>query len=106
VGVVCVCCCALLSAQAALPAAQHVVATRFVMVEFLTVLGKLTAQILTPALHAELARDADESNSSAPKRAEGATRSGPRAGASVSARTLDGALRPSHAPEGPEEAES
>jgi hypothetical protein len=29
-------------------------ALRFVLVEFLTVLGNLTAQILTPALHAEL----------------------------------------------------
>ena len=28
---------------------------RFVLVEFLTVLGNLTAQVLTPALHAELA---------------------------------------------------
>lgn len=31
-------------------------ATRFVLVEFLTVLGSLTAQILTPALHAELSK--------------------------------------------------
>jgi hypothetical protein len=29
---------------------------RFVLVEFLTVLGNLTAEILTPALHAELAK--------------------------------------------------
>jgi hypothetical protein len=29
-------------------------ATRFVVLEFLTVLGHLTAEILTPALHAEL----------------------------------------------------
>jgi hypothetical protein len=29
-------------------------AARFALVEFLTVLGKLTAEILTPALHAEL----------------------------------------------------
>jgi hypothetical protein len=31
-------------------------ATRFVMLEFLTVLGHLTAEILTPALHAELGK--------------------------------------------------
>lgn len=30
-------------------------ATQFVLIEFLTVLGKLVADILTPALHAELA---------------------------------------------------
>jgi hypothetical protein len=33
---------------------------RFVMVEFLTVLGNLTAEILTPALHAALSRVAPE----------------------------------------------
>ena len=33
---------------------------RFVLVEFLTVLGNLTDEILTPALHAELARVALE----------------------------------------------
>jgi hypothetical protein len=33
---------------------------RFVLVEFLTVLGNLTAEILTPALHAELAKVAPE----------------------------------------------
>ncbi len=31
-------------------------AIRFVLVEFLTVLGDLTADVLTPALHAELSR--------------------------------------------------
>jgi hypothetical protein len=31
-------------------------ALQFVLVEFLTVLGNLTADILTPSLHAELAR--------------------------------------------------
>lgn len=31
---------------------------RFVLVEFLTVLGNLTAEILTPALHSELSNDA------------------------------------------------
>jgi hypothetical protein len=35
-------------------------ATRVVLVRFLTVVGKLTAEILTPALHAALASDADE----------------------------------------------
>jgi len=34
---------------------QAAAAFRFVLVEFLTVLGMLTGQILTPALHAELA---------------------------------------------------
>lgn len=33
---------------------ELVAAIRFVLVEFLTVLGNLTADILTPALHAEL----------------------------------------------------
>jgi hypothetical protein len=36
--------------------AQLVEGLRFVLVEFLTVLGNLTADILTPALHAELAK--------------------------------------------------
>lgn len=31
-------------------------AIRFVLVEFLTVLGNLTAEVLTPALHAELSK--------------------------------------------------
>jgi hypothetical protein len=31
-------------------------AIRFVLVELLTVLGNLTAEILTPALHAEISR--------------------------------------------------
>lgn len=35
---------------------QVTAALRFVLVEFLTVLGNLTAQILTPALHAELSK--------------------------------------------------
>ena len=34
-------------------------AAQFVLAEFLTVLGKLAAEILTPALHAELAKAAD-----------------------------------------------
>ncbi|WP_437944310.1 hypothetical protein WMF27_17460 [Sorangium sp. So ce281] len=33
---------------------------RFILVEFLTVLGNLTAEILTPALHAELSKVAQE----------------------------------------------
>jgi len=33
---------------------------RFILVEFLTVLGNLTAEVLTPALHSELARIAAE----------------------------------------------
>ena len=36
---------------------------RFVMVEFLTVLGRLTAQILTPDLHSELAKIATSETS-------------------------------------------
>jgi len=35
---------------------QLAAAIRFILVEFLTLLGKLTAEILTPALHAELAK--------------------------------------------------
>jgi hypothetical protein len=31
-------------------------AIRFILVEFLTVLGKLTAEVLSPALHSELAK--------------------------------------------------
>ena len=37
-------------------ASPIVAAIRFVLVEFLTVLGNLTAQILTSALHAELSK--------------------------------------------------
>jgi hypothetical protein len=39
-------------------------AVRFVLVEFLTVLGNLTGEILTPALHAELAKVAIETEHS------------------------------------------
>ncbi|HET6628647.1 MAG TPA: hypothetical protein VFG91_02610 [Woeseiaceae bacterium] len=39
--------------------AELLLATKFVLTEFLTVLGKLVADILTPALHAELANAAD-----------------------------------------------
>jgi hypothetical protein len=48
--------CQELRSQAGLPRDQVVAAIRFVLVEFLTVLGNLTAQILTPALHAELSK--------------------------------------------------
>jgi hypothetical protein len=42
-------------AQAAhLPRAELVDAIRFVLVEFLRVIGNLTAEIMTPALHSEL----------------------------------------------------
>jgi len=37
-------------------------AIRFVLVEFLTVLGRLTAEILTPELHAELSRIATKTS--------------------------------------------
>lgn len=40
--------------QVGLPHEQVSAAFRFVLVEFLTVIGNLTAQILTPALHAEM----------------------------------------------------
>jgi hypothetical protein len=40
--------------RAALPSTELVEAARFVLVEFLTVLGNLTAEILTPGLHAAL----------------------------------------------------
>lgn len=38
--------------------AEVLLAAQFVLIEFLTVLGKLVANILTPALHAELAKTA------------------------------------------------
>ncbi len=49
--------CTRLRSQRLTSAAQLTGAVAFVLVEFLTVLGNLTAEILTPALHAELARD-------------------------------------------------
>ena len=48
--------CQELRSEAGLPRDQVVAAIRFVLVEFLTVLGNLTAQILTSALHAELSK--------------------------------------------------
>jgi hypothetical protein len=48
-------CCRHMHAHAdGLDRAQLVAGIRFVLVEFLTVLGNLTAEILTPALHSEL----------------------------------------------------
>jgi hypothetical protein len=42
-------------------------AIRFILVEFLTVLGNLTAEVLTPALHSELAKVGPEAPSGARK---------------------------------------
>jgi hypothetical protein len=42
-----------------LPRAELAEGIRFVLTEFLTVLGNLTAEILTPALHAELSKFAE-----------------------------------------------
>jgi hypothetical protein len=42
-------------------------AIRFILVEFLTVLGKLTAEVLSPALHAELSKVAPGAKSPARK---------------------------------------
>lgn len=47
--------CRELRSRDALRRDELVAAIQFVLVEFLTVLGSLTAEILTPALHAELA---------------------------------------------------
>jgi hypothetical protein len=41
-------------------------AVRFVLVELLTVLGRLTGDVLTPALHAELSADHDADQESGP----------------------------------------
>jgi hypothetical protein len=41
-------------------------ASRFVVVALLTVLGRLTGEVLTPALHAELCADTDADQESAP----------------------------------------
>jgi hypothetical protein len=43
-------------------------ATRRVLVEFLSVLGRLTGETLTPMLHAELSRTVVDETSSPPKR--------------------------------------
>lgn len=47
-------CIKLLERTRGLPSEDVVTAVRFVLVEFFSVLGSLTAEILTPALHAEL----------------------------------------------------
>jgi hypothetical protein len=51
------------SAQS-LPREQLAAGIRFVLVELLTILGNLTSEILTPALHAELAKMGPEDTSS------------------------------------------
>ena len=43
-------------ADPSIPPAQLRQGMHFILLEFLTVLGNLTADVLTPALHAELAR--------------------------------------------------
>ena len=55
-----------------LPTDQLTEGVRFVLVEFLTVLGNLTGEILTPALHAELGNATID----APDAPDAATRSG------------------------------
>ncbi|WP_437326527.1 hypothetical protein [Sorangium sp. So ce381] len=45
---------------------------RFILVEFLAVLGNLTAEILTPALHAELSKVAHEEEGGSERRSESA----------------------------------
>ena len=45
-------------------------AVRFVLIEFLTVLGNLTAEILTPALHAELLALATSAEPENPERSD------------------------------------
>jgi hypothetical protein len=95
----------LLRVAHAVPPAQHVAAIRFVMVEFLSVLGKLTAEILTPALHGELTRDLETNGSS---RLERSAEAGSARAQRVDATSDDTRSGPtaSHAHEGPEEAES
>ena len=44
--------------SAVLPRDELAAGLRFILAEFLTILGNLTAEVLTPALHAELARAA------------------------------------------------
>lgn len=51
---------------------------RFVLLEFLTVLGNLTSNILTPALHAELSKARAEARDPDEKRADDHPRSGER----------------------------
>jgi hypothetical protein len=58
------------SARSANPA-QLAEGIRFVLVEFLTVLGNLTAEILAPALQAELSRVAVDGGGPDPKTSQG-----------------------------------
>jgi hypothetical protein len=53
---------------------QLLAAMRFVLLEFLTVLGALTAEILSPALHAELAKLGPEKTRRIDSGAKGKTR--------------------------------
>jgi hypothetical protein len=55
-----ICCVELQERAGGLPRDQLAEGLRFILVEFLTVLGNLTAEILTPALHAELSKVAQE----------------------------------------------
>jgi hypothetical protein len=54
----------------AIPADDVTQATQFAMVEFLTVVGHLTAEILTPALHAVLSEDVETAPSTVPRSAK------------------------------------
>jgi hypothetical protein len=49
-------------------------ASKFVLVEFLAVLGKLVAEILSPGLHAELAKIASEQEGRSKTKSKGAPR--------------------------------
>ncbi|MDC0681740.1 hypothetical protein [Sorangium atrum] len=55
-----ICCVALQERAGGVRRDQIEEGLRFILVEFLTVLGNLTAEILTPALHAELSKVAQE----------------------------------------------
>jgi hypothetical protein len=57
------------------PPEQLVGALRFMLIEFLTVLGNLTADILTPALHSTLDRVGSDETNPDGKEAEGEIRS-------------------------------
>ncbi|MHB8872370.1 MAG: ATPase domain-containing protein [Myxococcaceae bacterium] len=59
----------LLARAAGMPRERLLAGFRFVLIEFLTVLGNLTAEILTPALHGELANAA---SGEAPRATKGA----------------------------------
>ena len=53
----------------AIPAEDVTQAAQFAMVEFLTVVGHLTAEILTPALHTALSEDVEAAPSTDPRSA-------------------------------------